>query len=188
MGAVGGIGDPFTNRAVQDAMGATWLGGMDLESMMVMVEAKYGELSNEFNQRMEDENTRGQKLKSLQEAQSHFQLGEDKGLQPGSPEALQAAQGLEDSLGYATGADKEMLQQKIAYMRDSNNSPMSQNDINQVDSWFKTKEDELNGDAQMNLLHIQDVVSKIQSLMSTTSNIQSTAHDMQKSIIANIRS
>lgn len=166
--------------------------GLDMSTMLMMVEAHYNDLAGMLNSRMTQEQSRSDKLEKLQEVQGRISGRTNQPPDPGSPEAEALAKEIETNL-LPLAADEDertIIQSKIDYLNDKTKAgqPMQDKDLEDFNGLVKSKEDMLNGDSQMNLLKIQDVVGKIQSLMSSASNLVASAHDMQKSIIGNIRS
>jgi hypothetical protein len=62
----------------------------------------------------------------------------------------------------------------------------TQDDVKSAMAAIDADMNAMNSDAQMQMISLQDKVSKVQTLLTMTTNLLQTIHDMQKSIVNNI--
>jgi hypothetical protein len=174
--------------------------GLDMDSIMQLVKDKYGVLTRQFTDLMSDEKTRQTNLRALLDAKAELTKFGGNDIYGNGPESRDAqaafraaaaslpdtpqTQEIKERLLWAA----DQLKNKDALPDDRRGKePLSKDDIGRILALFDTAQNSMNTDAQTNMLQMQDVMGKIQTLMSMASNVQSAVHEMQKGLVANLR-
>ena len=174
--------------------------GLDMDSMMQLVKDKYDGLTRQFTGLMSDEKTRQTNLRALLDVKGELTRFGGNDIYGNGPESIEAQAAFRKAAAELPDTPQthelrerlvwaaDQLQNKDALPDDRRGKePLSKDDIGRILALFDTAQSAMNTDAQTNMLQMQDVMGKIQTLMSMASNVQSAVHEMQKGLVANLR-
>ncbi len=174
--------------------------GLDMDSMMQLVKDKYDGLTRQFTGLMSDEKTRQTNLRALLDAKEELTKFGGNDIHGATQESHDA----QDAFRAAAAAlpdtpQTHEIKERLLWAADQlknkdgledgrrHDEPLTKDEFGRVLALFDTAQNSMNTDAQTNMLQMQDVMGKIQTLMSMASNVQSAVHEMQKGLVANLR-
>ena len=166
--------------------------GMDMSTAMGMITTKYNTLTKMFSDAMDDEKKRQALLATVHAAKQAVQPFAGRDVNPDGQNTTTEHQAVRNAAGQAADdliaggfpADDPTVVKLRGIQAKSDT--ISSADVADALAGLDDKSAALTSDSQLNMLSLQDVVSKTQTLMSMATNLQSTFHDIQKGIVANM--
>jgi hypothetical protein len=164
--------------------------GLSMDSVLAMISMKYSSLTTAFHDAMQDEKARQAKLELVNKAKEALQpfCGRDLDPNYNTPEQQAGRDAAEAAAGYLRQAGYPESDPTLHKLETINakSDVIKASDTDDANKGLADLESNLTGDSQMNMLQLQDTMSKIQTLTSMATNLESTIHDMQKGIVNNL--
>ena len=165
--------------------------GLEMATVLGIVTTKYDNLTKMFNDAMDVEKKRQANLTLVHQAKQEMASYAGRSVDPntdgtGPHQALRDAAGrAADDLKAAGYPDTDPTVVLLRGIQNNQNA-ISSTDTSGASTGLDDKTQTLSSDSQLNMLTLQDTMSKVQTLMSMATNLEATIHDMQKGIVANM--